>query len=110
MLNPTPDTNDASRVTWHPFLRVWLVVTAVFVLYLIIVLLAGSLPPTPNLSTPYSVEEWREEVRPAQLEQLNTYSWMNEEEGVVAIPIDRAKDLIVERGLPVREGEDSTTE
>lgn len=31
-----------------------------------------------------------------QLEQLNSYRWVSEPEGVAAIPIDRAIDLIVE--------------
>jgi hypothetical protein len=31
--------------------------------------------------------------------------WIDPEKGVVRIPIDRAMDLLVERGLPVRAGE-----
>jgi hypothetical protein len=34
--------------------------------------------------------------------QLLTYDWVNKDRGVVRIPIDRAMDLIAERGLPVR--------
>jgi hypothetical protein len=32
---------------------------------------------------------------------LNSYGWVNEADGTVRIPIDRAIDLIAERGLPV---------
>lgn len=33
---------------------------------------------------------------------LYTYGWVDEKAGTVRIPIDRAMDLIVQRGLPVR--------
>jgi hypothetical protein len=36
-----------------------------------------------------------------QEDQLNSYGWINEQAGVAHIPIERAMDLIVERGLPV---------
>ncbi len=32
---------------------------------------------------------------------LNSYAWVNQADGTVRIPIDRAIDLIAERGLPV---------
>jgi hypothetical protein len=32
---------------------------------------------------------------------LNSYGWIDQKAGVVRIPIDRAMDLIVQRGLPV---------
>ncbi len=32
---------------------------------------------------------------------LNSYAWVNQANGAVRIPIDRAIDLIAERGLPV---------
>ncbi len=34
--------------------------------------------------------------------RLATYDWMDKDKGIVQIPIDRAMDLIVQRGLPVR--------
>lgn len=34
--------------------------------------------------------------------KLATYNWVDKGKGVVQIPIDRAMELIVERGLPVR--------
>ena len=39
-------------------------------------------------------------MRKAQTQQMGEYQWMNKETGSVRIPIDRAIDLIVERGLP----------
>jgi hypothetical protein len=35
---------------------------------------------------------------------LNTYGWIDRTTGVVRIPIDRAMDLVLERGLPARSG------
>jgi hypothetical protein len=34
--------------------------------------------------------------------KLATYNWVDKDKGIVQIPIDRAMDLIVQRGLPVR--------
>jgi hypothetical protein len=38
--------------------------------------------------------------------KLATYSWVDKEKGVAQIPIDRAMDLLVQRGLPVRSEKD----
>jgi hypothetical protein len=35
-------------------------------------------------------------------EALTQYSWLNKDAGVVRLPIDRAKELVLERGFPVR--------
>ena len=35
---------------------------------------------------------------------LNNYGWINQTAGVVRIPIERAMDLVLERGLPTRSG------
>jgi hypothetical protein len=37
-----------------------------------------------------------------QEDQLNSYGWVNQQSGVAHIPIKRAMDLVVQRGLPVR--------
>ena len=37
---------------------------------------------------------------------LHGYGWVNQAAGVARMPIDEAKKLIVERGLPAREGEE----
>jgi hypothetical protein len=34
--------------------------------------------------------------------RLNSYGWIDRERGVIHIPIERAMDLIAERGLPTR--------
>lgn len=46
-----------------------------------------------------------ERQRGADEKRLHGYGWVNQSGGVAHIPIDEAKKLIRERGLPVREGE-----
>jgi len=36
-----------------------------------------------------------------QEKQLHSYGWVDEKDGVARIPIERAMELIVQRGLPV---------
>ncbi len=40
----------------------------------------------------------------SQESQLNSYGWVDEKGGVARIPIDRAMDLLVQRGLPTVKG------
>jgi hypothetical protein len=41
-------------------------------------------------------------IRLKEEQTLATYGWIDEKAGTVRIPIDRAMDLIAQRGLPVR--------
>ena len=41
-------------------------------------------------------------LREREQETLTTYGWADQAAGAYRIPIDRAKDLLIERGLPVR--------
>ena len=41
-------------------------------------------------------------IRAAEDQVLNSYAWIDPEMNVVRIPIDRAMDLLAERGLPSR--------
>jgi len=43
-----------------------------------------------------------ERFRAAEDAQLNSYGWVDKKAGVIRIPIERAMDLIAERGLPTR--------
>ena len=42
------------------------------------------------------------DIRQREDQTLATYDWVDQNAGTVRIPIDRAMDLIVERGLPLR--------
>ena len=41
-------------------------------------------------------------IRLAEEQTLYSYGWVDEKSGTVHIPIERAMDLLVQRGLPVR--------
>ncbi len=49
--------------------------------------------------------DWQEMLA-AENELLTRYEWIDQDAGVARIPIDRAMELLLERGLPVREEAD----
>jgi hypothetical protein len=61
---------------------------------------ARVVPPAPRLQESSDLD--REELRRREEKELRTYGWVDRDQGVVRIPIDRAMKLILERGLPVR--------
>jgi hypothetical protein len=64
--------------------------------------------PEPRLE-----DDERDELHDVRLHEeqvLASYGWVDEKNGVVRIPIERAMQLIAERGLPVRPQEQSATE
>jgi hypothetical protein len=63
-------------------------------------IVGGSTRPGPDLlvTEPSVLEAMRAE----QAAELSTYGWVDRNAGTVRIPIDRAKDLLIERGFPVR--------
>lgn len=63
---------------------------------------AGEAPvPEPRLLTnePANLTDFRAR----EAEKVETYGWVDEPGGIVRIPVERAKDLILERGLPARQ-------
>jgi hypothetical protein len=58
--------------------------------------------PRPALlvSEPDVLREFRETERTGQ----SSYQWIDRNAGTIRIPIDRAKTLVLERGLPARPG------
>jgi hypothetical protein len=61
---------------------------------------AGQLPPQPRLQT----TPWQDlkGFRAAEDQELGSYGWIDEKNGVAHIPIDKAKEMILQRGLPTR--------
>jgi hypothetical protein len=55
------------------------------------------LPPAPRLEI-HTVGRFHT-FRDAEVERLSTYGWMDRATGAVHLPIDRAMDLIIERGV-----------
>jgi hypothetical protein len=54
------------------------------------------LPPEPRLEV--SPEQDWQAYRQSQEKILNTYGWVSREQGRVRIPIDRAMELVAQRG------------
>jgi len=61
---------------------------------------ARALPPQPRLQVAPRVD--LQAYCEAQLQELDTYGWVDPHNEVVRIPVDRAMDMIVARGLPAR--------
>jgi hypothetical protein len=59
-------------------------------------------PPSPRLQN----QPFRDvfELKTTQRGTLNSYGWVDKANGVVHIPIERAMQITLERGLPVRDG------
>ena len=57
-------------------------------------------PPAPRLlkDEPGNLRKFRAE----EMKKLESYGWVDERGGVVRLPIEEAKKLIFQRGLPVR--------
>ncbi len=58
---------------------------------------ARKLPPEPRLQSAPRLD--LKEMREAEDQILNGYAWIDPEKGVVRIPIDRAMDIVVQKGL-----------
>ena len=60
----------------------------------------GRLPSAPRLQT--SPTSDLQQLLEAENAKLNSYGWIDKSAGVVRIPINRAMDLLAQRGLPAR--------
>jgi len=60
------------------------------------------MPPEPRLQTtaPLDLKRYRED----QEKILQSYGWVDPQAGIVRIPVDRAVDLLLQKGYPVRGG------
>jgi hypothetical protein len=56
--------------------------------------------PSPQLEV--DERSQLDQIRVKEEETLATYGWVDQKAGVVRIPIERAMDLIAQRGLPTR--------
>jgi hypothetical protein len=59
--------------------------------------------PSPQLEIDERTQ--LDQIRLKEEETLATYGWVDQKAGVVRIPIERAMDLIAQRGLPTRSSE-----
>ena len=58
-----------------------------------------TLPPEPRLETnaPLDLKRYRDD----QEKVLSTYGWVDQPNGIVRIPVERAMDLLLEKGYPL---------
>ena len=61
---------------------------------------ARTLPPEPRLQQAPITD--LKEMRAAEDKLLNGYGWVDQQHGIVRVPIDRAMDILAQRGLPSR--------
>jgi hypothetical protein len=64
--------------------------------------LAGTRAPYTGPRLQVAPPQDMKEMEAAEQEVLESYSWVDPESGIVRIPIERAIDLLAERGLPTR--------
>jgi len=61
---------------------------------------AVQIPPQPQLEVhPY---EQLQQLRAREHNELTTYGWQDKKAGIVRIPIDRAMDIMAQKGFPVQ--------
>jgi hypothetical protein len=63
-------------------------------------------PPDPQLQVDPLKDLAR--LRAAETQLLNHYTWVDKASGVVRLPIERAIELVAERGLPARASTEAT--
>jgi hypothetical protein len=59
-----------------------------------------TLPPAPRLQVEPALD--LKQLRKDEDEKLNSYGWVDQKAGIARIPVDRAMDLLLAKGLPVR--------
>jgi hypothetical protein len=57
-------------------------------------------PPTPNLQNQPFMDIYM--LRQGETEKLTSYGWVDKDGGVTRIPIDRAMEVMLQRGFPAR--------
>jgi len=61
-----------------------------------------TLPPAPRLSVKPEID--LKKLQAEEKARLSSYGWVDHATGTVHIPIERAMELSIERGFPVRPG------
>jgi hypothetical protein len=61
---------------------------------------APNMSPAPDLQV--AANRDYQELRRLEEAQLRSYGWVDRDAGIVAIPIERAMELLAKRGLPVQ--------
>jgi hypothetical protein len=64
---------------------------------------AAKQPPEPRLQL--RPKDDLTQLRAAEEKSLSTLAWVDKEAGVVQVPIERAMEMLIAKGLPARQGE-----
>jgi hypothetical protein len=64
-------------------------------------------PSLPHLQVSPAAD--LKEFRANEDRELTTYGWANRSTGIARVPIDRAMELVLQRGLPTRTGTNEGT-
>jgi hypothetical protein len=70
--------------------------------------LAGEREATPGSRLQVDGNKELRQVRMAEDAALNSYGWVDKDAGKVRIPIERAMEILVKKGLPARKQEEKT--
>jgi hypothetical protein len=65
-----------------------------------VVMLTSVVTPSPEVNSGQALKQ----LRATEDAILSSYGWVDRQKGIVRIPIDRAIDLVLQRGLPARQG------
>lgn len=71
--------------------------------------LSAAREPTPEPRLAVTPGEDLKALRAAEDSLLKSYAWIDRQQGIVRIPIDRAIELLAQRGLPTRAQKGETT-
>jgi hypothetical protein len=66
------------------------------------------LPPPPRIQPNPALD--MQSYLQSQQRLLNSYGWIDRQNGIVRLPVDRAMELLLERGLPTRAANTHQTE
>lgn len=69
---------------------------------------ARLLPPNPRLQAHPRAD--LENYCQAEQHEINSYGWVDQQDGIARVPVDRAMDIVIERGLPARTPSEATGE
>ncbi len=114
----TDDVGVATILRWVVFMFVFVFASLVVTYFIYLVFVPGDNtqaeinaqspllsqkrlpPPDAPILQAAPKQDWKDFTRQAD-EKVHTYGWVNPSRGVVKIPVERAIDLLAERGIPV---------
>jgi hypothetical protein len=68
--------------------------------------LAGEREAMPEPRLQVGAPNELRQLRAAEETALNSYGWVDKDAGIVKIPVDRAMEILVKKGLPARKQEE----